>query len=189
VFADLNAIAPQTAGEIAGLVVQGGASFVDGGIIGPPGGARLYLCGDQAKLVAELFRGSSFEATTIDGGPGAASALKACYAAWTKGSDALLLAIRALARAEGVEVPLLAEWARSQSGLVPASERAVRANARKAWRFVGEMDQIAETFAAAGLPDGFHRAAAAVFARLRDYKDAPQPPALDEALRTLSPDS
>lgn len=186
VFADLNAVAPQTAREIGELVARGGGAFVDGGIIGPPGSARLYLCGDHAERVASLFGGSPFEAKVTDGDPGAASALKACYAAWTKGSDALLLAIRALACAEGVEAPLLAEWSRSQPALAPASERAVGANARKAWRFVGEMEQIAETFAAAGLPDGFHHAAAVVFARLDDFKDAPQPPTLEEALQALS---
>ena len=50
------------------------------------------------------------------------------------------------------------------------------------------MDEIAETFAGAGLPDGFHRAACDVFARLRDFKDAPQPPTLEEALRVLGAD-
>ena len=85
------------------------------------------------------------------------------YAGWNKGSQALLLAIRALAMQEGVDEALLAEWARSMPELPKRSTDAVAANARKAWRFVGEMEEIADTFDAAGAPDGFHRAAAEVY--------------------------
>ena len=88
------------------------------------------------------------------------------YAAWTKGSAALLLAIRALARAEDVEPALLDEWRLSQPELEDQSQRAARAAAAKGWRWVGEMEEIAATFAAAGLPDGFHLAAAEVFRTL-----------------------
>ncbi len=87
------------------------------------------------------------------------------YASWTKGSAALVLAARALARAEGVEEALLAEWALSQPGLDSRSERAAHSAAAKGWRWVAEMEEIAETMAAAGLPDGFHRAAAEIYRR------------------------
>jgi len=87
------------------------------------------------------------------------------YAAWTKGTAALLLAIRALARVEGVEDALLAEWERSQPDLPGGSEAAARSAVAKGWRWVGEMEEIADTFAAAGLPDGFHRAAAEIYRR------------------------
>ena len=97
----------------------------------------------------------------MPGDVGAASALKMAYAAWTKGSSALLIAVRALAIREGVDGALHAEWERSQPGLGARSESAVAGNARKAWRFVGEMEEIAATFAAAGLPAGFHEACAA----------------------------
>ena len=85
------------------------------------------------------------------------------YAAWTKGTAAMLLAIRATARAEGVEDALLEEWARSQPDATGRSESAEDAAARKGWRWIAEMEEIAATFAAAGQPDGFHRAAADVF--------------------------
>ena len=51
------------------------------------------------------------------------------------------------------------------------SRKAHSASARKAWRFVGEMEQIADSFAAAGLPDGFHRAAAALYRTLVDFRN------------------
>ena len=44
----------------------------------------------------------------MDAGAGAASALKGCYAGWTKVSAALLLAVRAVAEAEGASADLVA---------------------------------------------------------------------------------
>jgi hypothetical protein len=75
-----------------------------------------------------------------------------------------LVAIRAAARAHGVEEALISEWALSQADLPARSERAAQATARKAWRWEGEMREVAATFADAGLPEGFHLAAAEVFA-------------------------
>jgi hypothetical protein len=94
---------------------------------------------------------------------------------------ALLLAIRAFARAEGVDDALVQEWERSLPALPGQSEGAVRGSARKAWRFVGEMEEIAAAFKAAGLPDGFHRAAADLYRRLERYKDTNTPPSLGDA--------
>src|SRR6266853_1630180 len=87
------------------------------------------------------------------------------HAAWTKGATALLAAIRALATREGVESALLEEWKRSQPDLPKRSE-VVTAQARKAWRWIGEMQEIAASFEAAGLPGGFHLAAADLYRRL-----------------------
>jgi len=171
-YVDANAVSPATAARIRGIV---GVGFVDGGIIGPPawrgGQARLYLSGCHAERVAAWFAGSPLEARPV---PGSASALKMCYAAYTKGSAALLLAIRALAAREGVSAALLEEWGISQPGLGERSERSAAAVGAKAWRFEGEMREIAATFAAAGLPDGFHAAAAEMYRRLAPLKDAAQ---------------
>ena len=97
---------------------------------------------------------------------GTASALKMTYAAYTKGRSALLLALRETARANGVDQHLLDEWAISQPELAAVSERAAQSSAPKAWRWIAEMEEIASTFAAAGQPDGFHRAAAEVYRRV-----------------------
>jgi hypothetical protein len=85
------------------------------------------------------------------------------YASWTKGSAALLLAARALARAEGVEPVLLEEWGLSQPGLEKRWDGADGAAKAKGWRWVGEMEEIAAAMAAAGLPEGFHQAAAEIY--------------------------
>ena len=185
VYVDANAVSPATVGEVRQIVEAGGASFVDGGIIGPPavapGTTRLYLSGAESTRVADCFRCGPLEACVLDGPPGAASALKMAYAAWTKGSAALLIAIRTLSIHEGVDAALIREWDLSQSGLPGRSAGAVRSNVRKAWRFSGEMEEIADTFAAAGLPDGFHRAAAEIYRRMTDYKDAAETPSVEEA--------
>ena len=168
-YADCNAISPATAREVAGIVAAGGAAFADGGIVGLPpgasGGTRLYLAGERAGEVAALFTGTALDARVIPGDIGAASALKMSYAAWTKGTGALLLAIRALARAEGVEDALLAEWELSMPGLEARSERAAQSAAANGWRWIAEMEEIAASMTAHGLPGGFHQAAAGIYRR------------------------
>jgi 3-hydroxyisobutyrate dehydrogenase-like beta-hydroxyacid dehydrogenase len=164
---DANAIAPATAREIA--AERDGSGFVDGGIVGPPpqtsGTTRLYLSGPGASSVADLFEGTAVDARVVSATVGDASAVKMTYAAWTKGTAALLLAIRAVAEAEGVEPTLTEEWRLSLPDLPDALSRAQRSASAKGWRWVGEMEEIAATFSAAGFPDGFHRAAAEIYRR------------------------
>jgi 3-hydroxyisobutyrate dehydrogenase-like beta-hydroxyacid dehydrogenase len=169
IYVDANAISVATAAQVASIVETSGASYVDGGIVGPPpegtGHTRLYLSGPRAGEVRSLFGRSALDARIAEGPPFAASAVKMAYAAWTKGTGALLLAVRALARAEGVERTLLAEWAMSQPALGPQSERSAASAAAKGWRWVAEMEEIAASMTAAGLPPGFHEAAAEIFDR------------------------
>ena len=187
IYVDGNAVSPQTGREIGRIVEKGGATFVDGGIIGPPprkpGTTRLYLSGEQAGTIARLFEQGPLQAIAIDGGPGAASALKMAYAAYTKGTSALLIAIRALAMQTGVDKALLDEWGRSQPGVGARSENAARDNARKAWRFTGEMAEIAATLESVDLPGGFFHAAGEIYERLAKYKDAAGTPSAEEVIR------
>jgi 3-hydroxyisobutyrate dehydrogenase-like beta-hydroxyacid dehydrogenase len=169
VFVDANAISPATARLVAQVIEDAGGRYVDGGIVGPPpspsAGARLYLSGASAHEVASLFEETPVDARIVSDRPDAASAVKMAYAAWTKGTAAMLLAIRALARSEEVEAVLLEEWNQSLPSLPQQCRQAARSAAAKGWRWVAEMEEIASTFAAAGLPDGFHEAAAEVFRR------------------------
>ncbi len=155
ILVDANAVSPATAARVGATVER----FVDGGIVGGPSAPRIYLSGAEAPLVAELFAGSPVEARLVAN----ASALKCAYAAWTKGSGALLLAIREFAHAEGIWEPLAEEWAESQPQLAERLAGAERSAAAKGWRWVGEMEEIASAFAADDLPPGFHEAAAAVY--------------------------
>ena len=178
IYVDANAISVATAQQVASVVTAGGADYVDGGIIGPPpeiaGHTRLYLSGPRASEVASLPGRSALDARIADGQAFAASAVKMAYAAWTKGTSALLLACRALARAEGVEKTLLAEWALSQRALPEQSQRSAAAAGSKGWRWVGEMEEIAASMDAAGLPPGFHEAAAEIYDRV-SHAEAPVP--------------
>ncbi|MBO0829214.1 MAG: hypothetical protein J2P24_15685 [Streptosporangiales bacterium] len=134
VYVDANAVAPETARRIAGLLLP--ATFVDGGIVGAPpttpGTTRHYLSGDAAGSVQGLFSGTPLDARVVPGGAGAASAVKAAYAAWTKGSAALLLT----ARVEGVEATLLDQWTGSLPDLherAALAERSAAARAGAGW--------------------------------------------------------
>jgi hypothetical protein len=101
---------------------------VDGDLIGGPvrpgGGTRLYLSGVAAGEVAALFAATDLEAVNLGDDVTAASALKMCYGAWTKGTSALLLTIRAAAAAYGVEEALVTEWARTQPDLAARTQAA-----------------------------------------------------------------
>lgn len=186
-FLDANAISPAHSREIGSLVEQSGARYVDGGIVGLPPTptriSRLYLCGAEAPAVAALFAGSQTEAIVMDQPIGAASALKMCYAAANKGETALLGIVRSLARYEGVDAALIDEWRHSQPGLAERSDNIAR-RAFKAWRWAGEMEEIAASFDDAGLPSGF-LANAEIYRRLTDYKDTAAPPASDEVSARL----
>lgn len=188
IYVDANAISPQNARQVGDIVSAGGAQFVDGGIVGPPprGGARsrIFLAGDKAGEIAALFDNTPMQAVRLEGGVGAASALKACYAAWTKGSMALLAAIRVLARLEGVEGALIEEWKRSQADLPKRSE-AIVGHAHKSWRWVGEMEEIASSFESMHLPGGFHRASAEIYRMLEGFKGRREAPTLDEVLSMI----
>src|SRR3984957_14826108 len=175
-YVDANAISVATAEQVCAIVTTAGATYVDGGIIGMPpevaGHTRLYLSGPHAAEVRPLFSRSRLDARIAEGPLYAASSVKMGYAAWTKGSAALLLAARALARASGVERTLLTEWSMSQQALGEQSERSASAAAAKGWRWVAEMEEIAASMAAAGLPAGFHEAAADIYDRA-SQADAP----------------
>ena len=191
-YIDANALAPATALKIANTVGIG--AYVDGGVIGPPalqpGTTRLYLSGHHAAAVADWFSAGALQAIALpmshDGGAGhvAASMLKMSYAAYGKGASALLLSVNALAAAGGVTTALHQEWAISAPDLLKCSQRTAQMTSGKAWRFVGEMLEISETYSDMGLPDAFHAGAAATYERMGDLKDLP-PQELEAVIAAL----
>lgn len=188
-YLDANAISPQQTIKIGQMMEEKAIRFIDGGIIGGPAwtpkGTRLYLSGKDANIIADCFSNGPLETKIIGNDIGKASALKMCYAAYSKGTTALLAAILAAAESLGVRDELYQQWDMDDSGFVKqANSRATRVTA-KAWRFEGEMDEVASTFREAGLPNGFHEAAAEVYHRLAGFKDASQSPTLEEVLTAL----
>jgi 3-hydroxyisobutyrate dehydrogenase-like beta-hydroxyacid dehydrogenase len=190
-YLDANAISPQSVVKVARIVARGGASAIDGGIVGPPAWhpntTWLYLSGERAEEVASCFVGGPLETQIIGTEIGRASALKMCYAAWTKGSTALLCAILAAADELGVWPELRGQWERDWPGFADQAEGRAQGVTAKAWRFAGEMDEIAATLEAAGAPGGFHAAAADLYRRIAYFKDLPTPP-LDEVLAAVRQD-
>jgi 3-hydroxyisobutyrate dehydrogenase-like beta-hydroxyacid dehydrogenase len=189
-YLDANAISPQRAGRIGKLMEMAGVDFVDGGIIGGPaweaGQTWLYLSGNRAAEAAALFASGPMETTIIGDAIGRASALKMCYAAYTKGTSALLSAILAAAEGSGVRHELEEEWSRSWPGFAEQTQERIRRVTAKAWRFEGEMEEIAATFQGLGLPPGFHQAAGQIYGQMAKFKDAPTTPQLDEVLGSLA---
>ena len=186
IYVDANAIAPQTASEILN---DFGSNYVDGGLIGPParekGGTRLYLSGKFAREVGSWFDTSLLEAKVIATEMGVqASSLKMAYAGYTKGSSALLILINAFAELAGVRESLVKEWEMSQPALIKRSEHVAKGTAAKAWRFVGEMEEIAKTMKSSDLPEGFHNGSAELYSLMARFKDAKSPD-LNEVLEEI----
>lgn len=174
-FVDANAISPAHAAEVAAILAAGGAGVVDGGIIGSPPPSdttRLYLSGTRAGEVAALFSTGEVATKVLEQGGTSASAIKMAYGAWTKGTAAMMLDIRAMAAANGVEDALVAEWEATSSELIGTGRRAARQAEDRGWRWIGEMAEIASTFKAAGLPDGFHLASGEIYERVPRKMDA-----------------
>jgi 3-hydroxyisobutyrate dehydrogenase-like beta-hydroxyacid dehydrogenase len=187
-YLDANAISPQRVAGIGRAMAEAGATFVDGGIVGgpawKPNSTWLYLSGPGAQEIAACFAAGPLETRVLGPEVGTASALKMCYAAYSKGTTALLSAILATAEKLGVREALAQQWDHDNAGFAEATNQRVQGVTAKAWRFAGEMEEIAATFQEAGLPGGFHLAAADVYRRLAHYKDTPTP-ALGDVLAAL----
>lgn len=188
-YADCNAISPQRSRAIGERLAAAGIDYVDGGVVGgpawTPGETWLHLSGPSADRLAACFDGGPLEVRTQGDEIGRASAVKMCFAAWTKGGTALLCAIVAAAESMGVREALETQWAEGGSAFAETTRRRLRGVTAKAWRFAGEMEEIATTLGAAGQPEGFHRAACEIYGRLAHFKDAPERPALEEVLAAL----
>ncbi|MDX1561916.1 MAG: DUF1932 domain-containing protein [Gammaproteobacteria bacterium] len=171
VFADCNAVAPQTLARIAERFADSPAAFVDVGIVGPapkpatPSPTRFYVSGPERGVLLGLDV-PEFKPIDLGGEIGRASALKMCYAALNKGVDALYATILLAARRLDVDAELLEEYAGSQAEALQRMHRRLPFMFATAERFSGEMAEIAATFDAAGVSGDFHRGAEWLYALL-----------------------
>jgi 3-hydroxyisobutyrate dehydrogenase-like beta-hydroxyacid dehydrogenase len=174
-YVDANAISPQRALRIGQKLADRGILFVDGSIIGgpawEPGRTWLYLSGECAERAASCFSAGPLETKILGDAIGKASGIKMCFAAYTKGTTALLSAILATAESLSIRTELEAQWERYWPDFPEQTSQRIKNGASKAWRFAGEMDEISATFEAAGQPGGFHAAAADLYRRLFQFKD------------------
>ncbi len=166
VYVDCNAISPGTARDIANVIEAVGAPFIDAGIIGTkPGigpGPRFYVSGaDTAPMQA--LDGKGIQVLGLGPETGRASAIKMCYAGLTKGTWTLHTAVLLAAEAQGLTAELRAEFEYSQGQALAQMEARVPRLPADSGRWIGEMEEIAKTFADAGVTPGFHEGAAEIF--------------------------
>ncbi|HYZ32316.1 MAG TPA: DUF1932 domain-containing protein [Crenalkalicoccus sp.] len=147
VFADCNAVSPETVLGVAGVIAPTGCPFADAGIIGGPPRPDgytpvVYVSGPAAPALAGL-AALGLDVRVLDGPVGAASALKMSYAGITKGLTGLAAAMLLAAERAGAADGLRAELARSQPELLAWFRRMVPTLHDKAYRWAGEMEEIA----------------------------------------------
>ena len=194
VYADCNAIAPETVRGIGQIVVEAGGQFVDASIIGgPPRGEshpRVYACGPDTSAFEALGQ-YGLNVVVLGKEIGLASAIKMCYAAWTKGSTALCTELLIAAKALGVFDALSEEFRGSQSMMLWRMQR-LPAMPIKSRRFVGEMVEIAKAFEDVGLTPSILAGAAEIYRFVgetdladRTPEDTSPMPSLEETLATL----
>ena len=188
-YLDANAISPQRSIKIGHILEPNDIHFVDGGIIGGPAWRPketwLYLSGKYSEEIASCFTNGPLETKIIGDEIGKAAALKMCYAAYSKGTTALLAAILATAESLGVREELYQHWDMDDKGFSEQVNRRITRVTAKAWRFEGEMKEIAATFREADLPDEFQEAAAEIYHRIAGFKDSTETPDLNDVLEAL----
>lgn len=194
-YADCNAIAPQTVIQIGQLITEAGGRFVDASIIGPPprktGSTRFYASGPHGEAFAELNQ-FGLDVRVMGDQIGQASAIKMCYAALTKGLSALSLELLTAGEALGISAPLREELHLSQPAMYKRMEQ-LPDIPTKARRWVGEMEEIARTFDQVGLTPKIFEGAADIYRFIgqtsladRTPEDPEPPPSLLEMLAILA---
>ncbi len=176
-FIDCNAIGPETAECVAGILRNSGIDYVDAGIIGGPpkpgyDGPAFYLSGQRAGEVA-ILSDYGLNCKVLNGSDFAASALKMSYAGITKGLTALAsMMILGAARA-GITDHLRAELAHSQPMLLAWFERQIPSMFPKAYRWVAEMEEITSFLRAQPEADDLFAAVAQFYSHISKESGVP----------------
>ena len=192
-YADCNAVAPQTTIKIGETIAGAGGRFADASIIGPPprreGTTRFYASGVHADELARL-EDYGLDVPVISDQVGDASAIKMCYAGLTKGLTALCTNLLVAAEALGIRDALFDEYDLSQSAMLKRMQ-GLPSMPPKSRRWVGEMEEIAATMAGVGMSPKFHEGAADIYrfvgaTALADRTpEDPDEPTLEKMLQVL----
>ncbi|MYF99159.1 NAD(P)-dependent oxidoreductase [Candidatus Poribacteria bacterium] len=188
-YADCNAIAPQTVHKIGKIITSAGGNFVDASIIGPPprkpGSTRFYASGPELNVFSELNQ-YGLDVRNLGEEIGLASAIKMCYASLTKGLTALCTELLTAAEVLGVSDALTKEFQLSQAALYERMERGLPGMPPKARRWIGEMEEIADTFAHVGLTPNILTGAADMYRLVSDTHLADLSPEARDKFPTLN---
>lgn len=185
---DCNAVAPQTVKQIGTTIQSAGGIFSDASLIGLPPGPnskpRLYVSGPETHQLVSL-NNKGIEVITLGDEIGQASGIKMCYAAMTKGTFALQFALTIVAERLGLLEPLLAEFDHSQAATMQRMQRVLPKLPAKAWRWVGEMEEIAATFRHEGITPDFHLGARDLYELVSHTSLGQETPETIDLTRTL----
>jgi 3-hydroxyisobutyrate dehydrogenase-like beta-hydroxyacid dehydrogenase len=188
-IADCNAISPMRSAKIETIIQSAGGRFIDASIIGPPPGQgappRFYVSGIHAEVMLPL-DGKGIVVKSLGDIVGRASGIKMCYAALTKGTSTLQVALLTAAESMGLTEELRQELAYSQATALQSMESTIPRLPPNAHRWVGEMEEIASTFAHVGVTSHFHLGAAAIYRLLEATSFANESPETIDPDRTLA---
>ena len=178
-FVDCNAISPDSSIRIKNVIDDSGGIFVDGGIIGgsPAKGdtPRFYVSGNHANVMLPL-DGKGIMVRVVGDKVGQASGIKMCYAALTKGTNTLQVALLAAAHKMGLSEMLREELSESQGSHLKVMENGISKLPANSHRWIGEMEQISDTFESLGVTPLFHRGAAEIYRVLASTPFASETP-------------
>ncbi len=188
-IADCNAISPMRSAKIEEIIQSAGGRFIDASIIGAPPGQgippRFYVSGIHAEVMLPL-DGKGIVVKSLGEIIGRASGIKMCYAALTKGTSTLQVALLTAAESMGLTEELRQELAYSQGAALQSMESTIPRLPPNAHRWVGEMEEIASTFAKVGVTSHFHLGAAAIYRLLQATSFANESPETIDPDRTLA---
>ena len=187
-FVDCNAISPKSAKELEVIINSAGGNFIDGGIIGtaPAKGdtPRFYVSGPDAQVVTEL-NGKGIIVKSVGNEIGQASGIKMCYAALTKGTNTLQVALLTAAEKMGLTEALKEEFEFSQKAHLNSMENGISRLPANAHRWIGEMEEISSTFEDLGVTPHFHKGAAEIYKLLNSTPFATETPETIDQNRTV----
>jgi len=186
-YADCNAISPGTARQVEAVITGAGSRYIDAGIIGGPPGpdevTRFYASGPHESVLSVL-DGRGIIVRQLGGETGRASGIKMCYASLTKGTAALHAAALLTAESMGLSQNLNTELGESQAAMLKAMQ-SVRGLSAKAFRWVGEMEEIAKTYEEAGVTPHIHLGAAEICRKIAESSIGHERPETIDRNRTL----
>ncbi|MBL6945513.1 MAG: NAD(P)-dependent oxidoreductase [Rhodospirillales bacterium] len=188
-YADCNATSPQTTKRIGEVISAAGASYIDGGIVGPGPGTsenptRFYVSGRTADAMT-VIQGPHIRVVNLGEEIGRASAIKMCFAAITKGTWTLYVAALLAAERLGITEDLHDELRNSRPKDYAEMERMVPRLPLDAERWIGEMNEISDTLSGTGITPDFHNGAAAIFELLAQTPIAQETRETVDKTRTL----
>ncbi len=187
-FVDCNAISPKSAKELEVIINSAGGNFIDGGIIGtaPAKGdtPRFYVSGPDAQVVTEL-NGKGIIVKSVGNEIGQASGIKMCYAALTKGTNTLQVALLTAAEKMGLTEALREEFEFSQKAHLNSMEKGISRLPANAHRWIGEMEEISSTFEDLGVTPHFHKGAAEIYKLLNSTPFGNETPETIDQNRTV----